>query len=142
MARRTCLLHDRSATERGRCASGGDAGRAVLTVAGYRIGTARLRLCAVALAIAAWPQLPLLAEALSVHAADGAIYVRAPQLGLIEGATLKRLRDGRTVRVVFELTLMSSEGGPPVAQAHERFYLSYDLWEQRFAATKEGTPPR
>jgi hypothetical protein len=83
---------------------------------------------------------PLAAQPFALRAADGQVSVRGPRLGLLEGRTRSRLEDGRSVGVAFELTVMSAPAGPVLAQARVRFHLSYDLWEERFAVTKEGTP--
>jgi hypothetical protein len=82
------------------------------------------------------------AQGIALRAEGGQLFVRVPGLGLLEGATLTRLEDGRAVRVLFELEVMTAPGGVPVAHAREQFNLSYDLWEERFAVTRDGTPAR
>ena len=71
-----------------------------------------------------------------------ALAVHAPNLGFIKGEPLVRLKDGRSVRVDLDLMVLPGPGGTPVARARQTFVLSYDLWEERFAVTQAGTPPR
>ena len=47
-----------------------------------------------------------------------------------------------TLRVDLELTVLPEPGGRTVAQTKQTFVLSYDLWEERFAVTLAGPPPR
>jgi hypothetical protein len=68
--------------------------------------------------------------------------VQAPGLGFIKGETLARLRDGRAVRVDLDLTVLPGPGGSPAARARQTYVLSYDLWEERFAVTLAGPPPK
>jgi hypothetical protein len=63
-------------------------------------------------------------------------------LGLLKGDTLTRLKDGRAVRVEFDLTVLPGPGGGAAAHARQTFVLSYDLWEERFAVTLVGPPAR
>ena len=83
-----------------------------------------------------------LAQSVSVARIANAITVRAPGLGVVKGRPLERLKDGRAVRVDFELDVMPGPGGATAAQARQTYLLSYDLWEERFAVTLAGTPPR
>lgn len=71
-----------------------------------------------------------------------ALAVHAPNLGFIKGEPLVRLKDGRSVRVDLDLMVLPGPGGTAVARARQTFVLSYDLWEERFAVTQAGTPPR
>ena len=54
---------------------------------------------------------------------------------------LARLKEGRSVRVDFELTVLAKPDGPVVKQAMQAFTLSFDLWEERFAVSRVGSPP-
>ncbi len=82
------------------------------------------------------------AQPITLRVEGEQLFVRVPALGLLEGATRRRLEDGRAVRVVFELDVMTAAGAAPAAPARARFNQSYDLWEERFAVTREGTPAR
>ena len=46
------------------------------------------------------------------------------------------------MRFDFDLDVLAKPGGQSVAQSRESFNLSYDLWEERFAVTRLGPPPR
>jgi len=84
----------------------------------------------------------LAGQSLTVRAVGDALHVRAAGLGFIEGQVSDSLRDGRSVRVDFEFTVLEKPEGPSVTQGRQSFNLSFDLWEQRFAVTRIGTPPR
>jgi hypothetical protein len=82
------------------------------------------------------------AQSVTIHRAGDAIAVRAPGFTFIKGDPLARLKDGRTVRVDLGLIVLAKAGGPGLAENRQTCVLSYDLWEERFAATHPGTPPR
>jgi hypothetical protein len=82
------------------------------------------------------------AQSVTVHRAGDAVVARAPGFTFIKGEPLARLKDGRTVRVDLGLAILAKVGTVAVAQARQTFLLSYDLWEERFAVTHPGTPPR
>ena len=86
--------------------------------------------------------LALAAQSLTVSAAGDALHVRARNFTFLEGPMLTRLKEGRSVRVDFELTVLSQPEGPIVKQAVQGFTLSFDLWEERFAVSRAGSPPR
>jgi hypothetical protein len=81
-------------------------------------------------------------QLVTIKTAAGALQVQAPGFGFIEGAVIERLRDGRSVRVELELIVLEQPRGAAVAQTRQSYALSYDLWEERFAVTRVGTPPR
>ena len=107
--------------------------------AGTRIATCRLALIAIAI-VAAPHRLP--AQTLDVRIVGEQLHVRGAGIGLIEGAVSQHLKDGRSVRVDFELTILDKPRGIAITQSRQSFIVSYDLWEQRFAVTRTGTPPR
>ena len=82
------------------------------------------------------------AQSIGVRAERDAMHVQASMFSFIKGQPLARLKDGRSVRFDFELTVFAKPGGPTVAQSRESFVLSYDLWEERFAVRQLGPPPR
>lgn len=84
----------------------------------------------------------LAGQSLSVLAMEGALHVRMPQWGFIEGQVSERLQDGRSVRIDFEVTVFEKPQGLSVAKAQHSFNLSFDLWEQRYAVTRIGNSPR
>jgi len=85
---------------------------------------------------------PLAAQSLTVRAAGDMLQVRGTGLRLIEGAVAGHLKDGRSVRVDFEMTILDKPQGAAVTQARQLFTISYDLWEQRYAVTRSGAPAR
>lgn len=72
----------------------------------------------------------------------GTVHVRGSRLGIIAGAPLARLKDGRSVVLHLELALAAAEPGPYTVHAQRRFVLSYDLWEERFAIARRDPPLR
>lgn len=82
------------------------------------------------------------AQSISVKVVAGELHVQAPAFGFIEGPVLNQLREGRSVRVDLELSVLERPGGPTLTHARHSFALSFDLWEERFAVTRLGTPAR
>jgi hypothetical protein len=84
------------------------------------------------------------AQSVTLARSRDTIAVRAtgPGLGLLKGETLARLRDGRSVRVGFDLSVLPGPGGAAAARTRLTFVLSYDLWEERFAVTLAGPAGR
>jgi hypothetical protein len=86
--------------------------------------------------------LPLSAQTLTMNVVGDALRVQARGFGFIEGALLARLKEGRSVRLDFELSVLAKPEGPVVKQAVQAFTLSFDLWEERFAISSAGSPAR
>jgi hypothetical protein len=84
----------------------------------------------------------LVAQVLSVAVNGDAVHVRAPSLRFLQGDVLKRLHDGRAVRVDVRLDILAQPDGPAAASADQSFNVSFDLWEERFAVTRLGQPAR
>lgn len=82
------------------------------------------------------------AQTLQARLQGGRLYVTAPQLHFLNDRTLERLHNGAAVPFNFQLTAVPSSGGKPLAQASDRFVLSFDLWEERFSVMQSGTPRR
>jgi hypothetical protein len=98
-----------------------------------------------ALAIVAalvWTPMRLSSQSLSVTTAGGLVQVRAPGLLFIEGEPLARLKDGQSVRVDFQLSVLDKPGAAATVQHKQTLVLSYDLWEERFAVTSSDAPSR
>jgi len=70
------------------------------------------------------------------------LHVAAPRLRFLAGEALSRLHDGATVRYELQLTAKTDRNGTVLARAQEMFAISYDLWEEKFAVTKTGSPAR
>lgn len=94
------------------------------------------------LALFALPAARLSGQSVTVNVADGLLHVRATALTFIKGEPLASLKDGRSVRVDFDFAILPKPPAAPVTQSRHTFVLSYDLWEERFAATYAVTPPR
>jgi len=94
------------------------------------------------LALVAVATAPLVAQALTIRTVADALHVQARGFSFIEGPVLTRLREGRSVRIDFEMTVLSKPEGPAVKQGAQGFTLSFDLWEERFAVSRVGTPPK
>jgi hypothetical protein len=82
------------------------------------------------------------AQSLTVRAAGDMLQVRGSGLRLIEGVVADHLKDGRSVRVDFEMVILDKPQGDTVTQNRQSFVLSFDLWEQRYAVTRTGPAPR
>ena len=84
---------------------------------------------------------PLAAQSVVLNTNGGAVRVRSG-FSFIDGEVLNQLRDGRAVRLDFELAVLSGPRGAVVAVATESFNVSFDLWEERIAVTRLSTPAR
>lgn len=101
----------------------------------------RVYVAVVIVAVLVWPA-RLFSQSMSVTSSGGVVHVRAPGLRFIDGEALARLKDGQSVRIDLELTVLAKPGAAPAVQRRLTFVLSYDLWEERFAATIAGTASR
>jgi hypothetical protein len=81
-------------------------------------------------------------QSMTVTTAGGDVRVQAPGFRFITGEPLARLKDGLPVRVELELSVLARPGAAPAIRLKHTFVLSYDLWEERFAATVSGTGSR
>ncbi len=79
---------------------------------------------------------------LTVERKGNHLKLAAPELHFVDGEALERLHNGASVTYDFDLTLAPDQGSAPVIHVRERFILSYDLWEERFAAVKPESPAR
>jgi hypothetical protein len=101
-----------------------------------RYGTSVCLLClAVALA-------HVEAQDVALATSPDGLHVRAPGFHFLEGPVLKRLRDGQSVAIELALEVLAAPAGRVLARADQRVNVSFDLWEQRFAVTRAGSPPR
>jgi hypothetical protein len=82
----------------------------------------------------------VLAQSVSVTPAGGVLRVRAPGLRFIEGEAQRRLKDGRSLRFDLAIEVLAAPRGGAFATGRERCTVSYDLWDERFAASRAGTP--
>lgn len=79
-------------------------------------------------------------DGLDVRMEGGRIRVAAPQLRFLTGKPLERLRNGAPAPFAIQLSASTDRWSTVVQRDIQRFMLSYDLWEERFAAVKAGSP--
>jgi hypothetical protein len=84
----------------------------------------------------------LAGQSLSARIDRDQLRVLSPRLHFLIGEPLTRLRNGATVNYEFQLVLRTDRNSRPVARAQQRFAVSYDLWEEKFAVTRLDTAPR
>lgn len=82
------------------------------------------------------------AEELILSTAESRLEFSAPRLHFLVGKPLERLRNASEVPFDFKITLWSGTRSHVLRQAQDRFVVSYDLWEEKFAVTKLVTPRR
>src|SRR6266446_3019155 len=69
--------------------------------------------------------------------------VSAPQIRFLTGKPLEQLKNGATVSFALQVSITSSElASTFLGRMFDRFVVSYDLWEEKFKATKPGPPLR
>ena len=86
--------------------------------------------------------LVLAGQSLSARIDRDQLRVLAPRLHFLVGEPLTRLRNGATVNYEFQLVLRTDRNSRPVARAQQRFAVSYDLWEEKFAVARLDPAPR
>ena len=80
------------------------------------------------------------AEQLTLDLRGDTIFASARKLDLIQPRLLAQLKRGGTVAFDFHLALSVGERAAVSRRAFERFVVSYDLWEERFAVTTLRKP--
>jgi hypothetical protein len=73
---------------------------------------------------------------LVVRLGTGGLQVAAPGLHFIAGRPLERLKNGSAVAFDFQLSVWVNSASTLFRRALERFVVSYDLWEEKFAVTR------
>ena len=81
----------------------------------------------------------LTVDTLRVRSDGGFLRATAPYLQFLSGRPLQRLRNGATVIYLFQFSLSTDRFSSVPQRAFERFAISYDLWEEKFAVTRLGT---
>ena len=84
--------------------------------------------------------LSIAATSLAVRWDQDRLAVSAPQLHFLTGKALNRLRDGASVGFDAQLSLLAMAEAAPLRRDVDRFVVSYDLWEEKFAVTRLGAP--
>jgi hypothetical protein len=82
-------------------------------------------------------------QSMTMSTKDGSVRVQAAGFRFLSEKPLARLKDGLTVRVDLEMRVLAAAGADTTAaQQRQTCVLSYDLWEERFAAALSGTGSR
>jgi hypothetical protein len=88
------------------------------------------------LAIAGVPVvLGISAQALSVRLDNDYLRVTAPNLDFLKDKPLERLKDGKTVGYLAQLTVSTGADRALQARSIVHFAISYDIWAERFKVT-------
>jgi hypothetical protein len=111
-----------------------------LRAAARRASSWQLSLLILAFVTALVPRLP--AQTVTVRTVADALHIQARGFSFIEGPVLTRLKEGRSVRIDFEMTVLAKPGGQVMTQMMQSFTMSFDLWEERFAVSRTGAPPK
>ena len=82
------------------------------------------------------------AQAVTARIEGEQLHLVASRIHFLTGEALQRLRDGATVNYELELTARPDRTGKLLGRAWNRFAVSYDLWEEKFAVTKLGGSPK
>ena len=80
----------------------------------------------------------LSAQTLNVRAEAGRVRVSPAKIQCLEGRQLDKLHNGASVSFSLQLTLLGETRTTVLARSAGRFAVSFDLWEERFAATRLG----
>jgi hypothetical protein len=81
--------------------------------------------------------LALSAQELSLRWRDNELHIVAPRVHFLAGKSLTTLKNGVAVPFDFQLTLWSGNRSVVFDRVLQRFVLSYDLWEEKFAIAKQ-----
>jgi len=69
--------------------------------------------------------------------------ISAPQIRFLTGKSLEKLKNALSVSFASQVSLCGNESGSNVlSRAYDRFIVSYDIWEEKFSATRPGPPVR
>ena len=79
---------------------------------------------------------------LTVERQGDRLHLSARNVHLLEGTPLEQLKNGAALPYVFSVTIQPAAGGGRFPRLEERFVVSYDLWEERFAVVQTGRPRR
>jgi hypothetical protein len=83
-----------------------------------------------------------MAQSLSARIEGEQLHIVASRIHFLTGEALQRLHDGATVNYELQLSARPDRTGKLIARALEHFAVSYDLWEEKFAVTKLGSPSK
>ena len=69
--------------------------------------------------------------------------VAAPQIRFLTGKSLEQLKNGANVSFALQVLITPTESASNfLSRVIDRFVVSYDLWEEKFKATRPGPPVR
>jgi hypothetical protein len=77
-------------------------------------------------------------EMLQLRWDDQQLRVQAPYLHFLNGKSLERLHSGAALVFSLQLSLSSDKFNTVVRRNFDRFVVSFDLWEEKFAITRLG----
>ncbi|MGH9660734.1 MAG: hypothetical protein ACRD96_19450, partial [Bryobacteraceae bacterium] len=80
-------------------------------------------------------------QTLLVRREGDRLRVSAPQIRFLTGKPLEHLKNGASV-AFHSLVTLTLESQQAIARLADRFVVSYDLWEEKFSATRLGPPRR
>jgi hypothetical protein len=81
----------------------------------------------------------VVAQDLVLRRSTDTLLVTAPRLHFLTGKPLERMRNGASVTYDMQLSILSDNRQLVLRRGFERFVVSYDLWEERFSATRMRT---
>lgn len=81
----------------------------------------------------------LFAQDLVLRRSNDQMRVAAPRLHFLTGKPLERMRNGASVTYDMQLTVYGDNRQSILRRGFERFVVSYDLWEEKFSATRMRT---
>src|SRR4051794_23796901 len=81
----------------------------------------------------------VLAQDLIVRRTTDTLLVAAPRLRFLTGKPLERMRNGASVTYDMQLSVLNESRQLVLRRGFERFVVSYDLWEEKFSATRMRT---
>jgi hypothetical protein len=74
-----------------------------------------------------------------LHLDGDLLYVTVPDFHFLTGRSLERLKDGRTVTFLAQLSLSLDGNRTIFKPVRQRFIFSYDIWEEKFAVMRLGS---
>jgi hypothetical protein len=80
------------------------------------------------------------ADPIQLRLRGDSLFASAPRLDLLQPKLLARLKGGGTVAYDFQLSLWVGTRNTARRRSFERFVVSYDLWEEKFAVTNLRKP--
>ena len=81
-------------------------------------------------------------QSLEVRREADRLRVTGPDIRFLSGRPLEQLRNGVSVGFLSQVIFQLEPQGPPVERSLDRFVISFDLWEEKFSATRFGPPLR